>query len=341
MFQSDSSNLVGGDTNASKDVFLRDRGSPPAAPTFTATDPASPANQNSPKIEGSAQPGSTVKLYTSSDCSGSPIATGTAADFASPGITVSVADNSSTTFRATATDANSATSACSTDSIAYLEDSTAPSGGQITSTLPTFGLTTPFTVAWGGATDSGSGVKSYAAYVRSAPYNGPFGSAAPFKTTPGPGSDSFSGQPANTYCFSVTVTDNAGNASGPSAERCTALPVDDAALSGSGWTRATGQSGYYQGTYSSSSTKGATLSLAGVQAKRISLIATTCPTCGKVQVLLGGTSLKTLNLSSRSVQTEQVITVASFSTVQTGTATLKVATSGKPVIIDGLGVGRN
>jgi hypothetical protein len=41
---------------------------------------------------------------------------------------------------------------------------------------------------------------------------------------------------------------------------------------------------------------------------------------------------------SKSVQTEQVIPVASFSTVHTGTVTLKVAGSGKQAIIDGLGV---
>jgi hypothetical protein len=184
-------------------------------------------------------------------------------------------------------------------------------------------------------------VKSYNAYVRSAPYNGSFGSGALLKTTAGPGSASFNAQPGNNYCFYVTVTDNAGNASGPSAEKCTALPVDDAALAGSGWTRNAGQTGYYQGTSSSSSTNGATLSLAGVQAKRISLVATTCPTCGTVQILQGGAVLKKVKLTSRAVQTEQVISVANFSTVHTGAVTLQVASSGKQVIIDGLGVSRN
>jgi hypothetical protein len=324
---------------------MRDRGAPPAtgppAPTFTGTDPASPANNNSPKILGSAQAGTTVKLYTTSDCSGSPAGTGSDADFASSGIAVSVTDNSSTAFHATATDAGGNTSNCSSDSITYVEDSAAPTGAQITTALPTFGLTTPFTVAWGGASDSGSGVKSYDAYVRSAPYNGGFTSTSLLDTTSGPGSDSFSGSPGNTYCFSVTATDNVGNTSGPSAEKCTALPVDDPALAGSGWTRSTGQSGYYQGTYSSSSTKNASLTLTGVQAKRISLVATTCPTCGKVQVLLGTTSLKTVNLASRNGQTQQVFTVATFSAVQTGTVTLKVTTAGKQVTVDGLGVSRN
>jgi hypothetical protein len=67
-----------------------------------------------------------VRLYTNSSCSGSPVATDTAANFASPGITVSVADNSTTTFHVTAANAEGNTSACSTGSITYTEDSQAP-----------------------------------------------------------------------------------------------------------------------------------------------------------------------------------------------------------------------
>jgi WD40-like Beta Propeller Repeat len=222
------------------------------------------------------------------------------------------------------------------------EDSTAPTGGQITTNLPTFSLDTTFDVAWGGATDSGSGVKSYQVYVLSAPYNSSLGNQGTLlATTSGPDHTTFSGQPGYTYCFFVTVTDNAGNTSGPSAQKCTALPVDDATLvvDSGAWTRTTGgQAGYYQGTSSTSSTNGATLSLAGVQAKRISLVATTCSTCGTVQVFQGGTLLKKVRLTSRVEKTEQVISVANFSTVQTGTVKLVVSGSGKQVIIDGLGV---
>ncbi|HEX3243537.1 MAG TPA: N,N-dimethylformamidase beta subunit family domain-containing protein, partial [Solirubrobacterales bacterium] len=52
---------------------------PPPAPSLTSTVPASPANQNSPKVLGSAAAGSQVSIYTSSDCSGAPLATGSAA----------------------------------------------------------------------------------------------------------------------------------------------------------------------------------------------------------------------------------------------------------------------
>jgi WD40-like Beta Propeller Repeat len=341
IFWSRASNLVPGDTNGSHDVLLRDTATVtgPAAPTFTGTDPASPADNNSPKIKGSGPDGSTVNLYSTGDCSGTPAASGTAADFASPGLTVNVADDSSTTFHATAT-TNGATSACSPDSVTYVEDSP-PSGGHITTNLPAFGLTTPFTVEWGGASDSGS-VTGYTAYVRTAPYDGGFDQPVQFATSSGSGtgSSSYAGEPGHTYCFSVTATDDSGNTSSRSAETCTALPADDPDLAGTGWIRSTNQPGYYRGTSSTSSTKGATLTLPGVQAKQIALVATTCSNCGKVQVLLGSTSLKTVNLASRNGQTKQVIPVASFSTVQTGTVTLRLTTAGKRVIIDGLGVSR-
>ena len=63
-----------------------------------------------------------MALYTTPDCSGSPVAVGSAAAFASPGLTVTVADDSTTVFRATAT-VGSDTSPCSASSIEYIEDS--------------------------------------------------------------------------------------------------------------------------------------------------------------------------------------------------------------------------
>src|SRR5207249_1362266 len=97
----------------------------PALPSSLASSPAGPANNNSPAISGTAEAGSTVKIYTTGSCTGAPTATGTAAAFAT-GITVAVSDDSSTTFKATATDAAGNVSGCSTSSVSYVEDSSAP-----------------------------------------------------------------------------------------------------------------------------------------------------------------------------------------------------------------------
>ena len=92
---------------------------PPPVPTLTATNPASGTNENSPKVIGTATPGSTVKVYAGNACTGTPAATGTAAALAAPGIPVSVADNSTTSFVATAENA-AGTSLCSAP-IVYVE----------------------------------------------------------------------------------------------------------------------------------------------------------------------------------------------------------------------------
>jgi hypothetical protein len=97
---------------------------PPPAPTITDTDPNSPANDNSPAVKGTAQAGTTVRLFKTAGCAnGTAVALGTAAQFASPGITATVADNTTTAFRARATDAAGNASACSA-AFNYVEDST-------------------------------------------------------------------------------------------------------------------------------------------------------------------------------------------------------------------------
>jgi Glycosyl hydrolase catalytic core len=96
----------------------------PPAPTITDTDPNSPANDNAPEVKGTAQAGTTVKLFKTAGCTaGTAVAQGSAARFASPGITVTVADDTTTAFRARAMDAAGNLSACS-GAFNYVEDST-------------------------------------------------------------------------------------------------------------------------------------------------------------------------------------------------------------------------
>lgn len=98
----------------------------PTPPTMSDTDPDSPANNNAPRIKGAAAFGTTVKLYRNASCSGAIAAQGSAASFGSSGLQVLVPNNSSTTFRATATDSAGNTSVCSSSSITYAEVSASP-----------------------------------------------------------------------------------------------------------------------------------------------------------------------------------------------------------------------
>jgi Tol biopolymer transport system component len=99
----------------------------PEPPTLTGTNPASPAASTTPGVLGEAASGSSIKLYASADCSGEPVATGTAAELLNPGLSVSVATESLTTFRATA-EAEGFVSACS-QPISYQQLSSGGGGG--------------------------------------------------------------------------------------------------------------------------------------------------------------------------------------------------------------------
>jgi hypothetical protein len=173
------------------------------APTLTSTVPSSPANQNAPKVLGTAAAGSQVSVYSTSGCSGVPLATGSAAELGA-GITIAVADNSTTALRATAT-AEGSTSACSAP-LTYVEDSTPPdtaitSGptGSTTDSTPTFGFS---------ATEQNAGFECRF-------------DAAAFGPCSGPGATHTPAAPLSegAHTFEVRARDQAGNADQTPAAR--------------------------------------------------------------------------------------------------------------------------
>ncbi len=129
--------LTEGDPDAENDVYdhstagtlLASTGNTaplgPPTPTLTGTDPASPGASLTPRVKGQAQLDTAIKVYTTSDCAGVPVATGTSAQLGGAGIEVVVAAGSSTSFRATATDANGDTSPCSA-AIGYTQQDPTP-----------------------------------------------------------------------------------------------------------------------------------------------------------------------------------------------------------------------
>jgi CSLREA domain-containing protein len=89
-------------------------------PIIQSTSPLSPSSNQSPKVIGTVEPGSSVQLHGAAGCADAPLGGGTASQFASPGIapTSPLAPGSTTTFRA-ASLYGTARSACSPTSAAY------------------------------------------------------------------------------------------------------------------------------------------------------------------------------------------------------------------------------
>lgn len=199
---------------------------------------------------------------------------------------------------------------------------------------------TSFAAEWR-AIDRWSAVARRDVRYRVAAWDAGFGTHADWLSATTANSATFIGEPGRTYCFSARATDTVNNLGSWSSERCTATPVDDRTMtSGGGWWRSA-NSDFYQGTYTGTSTNGAKLTLNGVQARHLSLLASTCSSCGSVKVSLNGTSLGTFSLTSSSTTRKALISVKTFSEVQTGTVTVEVVSStGKPVHLDGLVVKR-
>jgi hypothetical protein len=112
---------------------------PPDPPILSATDPPSPADSLNPRLIGSAEPGANIAIYSGPSCEGSPVASGTAAELASPGIEVTVPENMQSEFSATATDLVLNASSCS-EPIAYVDvgsDEEPPQAPILSSTSPT------------------------------------------------------------------------------------------------------------------------------------------------------------------------------------------------------------
>jgi hypothetical protein len=187
---SGTTNAAGGD-GADIGAFELDLVAP-SKPIFAASTPKSPANNNQPKLHGLAETGSFVRIYKTADCTGSPAASGFAGAFKSPGLAVSVPNNSTTVFRATATDASHNTSACS-NGFTYVEDSKPPNTS-ITST--TISHTKHRAVFSFSSTETGSTFQCR--------LDGqPFGACASPK--------GYSGLGAGQHTFRVRAIDRAGN----------------------------------------------------------------------------------------------------------------------------------
>lgn len=205
--------------------------------------------------------------------------------------------------------------------------------------LPTWTVAASFTVAWSHAGGTYA-VARYDVRYRRSTWAGPFGSYALWKSGTTAASATFVPATGSTYCFSARVVDQGGFVGPWSADRCTTTPLDDRSLWRTGtWSIGTG-SAFYRSTWSRSYAYGAKLVRPQVLARRIVLVATTCPTCGSVRVYWGSTLLRTISLYSSTTINRRVLTVVTFTSLRAGTVTVKLSTSGRKVLIDGLGATR-
>lgn len=211
-------------------------------------------------------------------------------------------------------------------------DTVAPVSVKLTG-VPAVTLGTSVTPTFS-ATDATNGIASYAVSYRRAAVNSGY-SAATVKTLTKPAAIAVSR--GYSYCFSVRATDRAGNTSAPTPEQCVMVPLDDRSLTRSSGFAPVTSSAYYAGTATKATAKGQTLTRTGVTSiRQLTVIGTACPTCGVVDVLVAGRKVGAVSFASRTTVNHKAFTLPAFS-VRSGTVQLKVTSSGKPVVVDGLG----
>jgi hypothetical protein len=139
--------------------------------------------------------------------------------------------------------------------------------------------------------------------------------------------------PGGKYCFSVRATDRAGNVSAWTKPTCTVAPFDERGLHKSaGFGAATGAA-YYLGTVYSTTRYGEAV-WAMTSQPALYLVATTCATCGSVEILEQGRRVGVISLHSTTTVYRRVLPIPPSKYV--GELVIRVATSGKRVLIDGL-----
>ena len=141
--------------------------------------------------------------------------------------------------------------------------------------------------------------------------------------------------PGLTYCVSVRARDVLNVATAWSPATCTTRLFDDTALPpASQWVAKTGYTGFYDGTATIATARGASVAIAE-PFHRVAVLVYRCPRCGVLDVYAGTTRLGQLNLNVPSAMTGLHLWVSSRTNGKT--LTFRVASSGPAVVIDGFG----
>jgi hypothetical protein len=138
------------------------------------------------------------------------------------------------------------------------------------------------------------------------------GSAVPdlaYTTTRG--STAFIGRPGYTYTVTATAYDKAGNRSKPAAAKA-AVPLDDRAFTLRTW-RKVSDSTSFGGSYSLSSST-SSWAVRTVSGRVYAALFTTCASCGRANIYVGRTLVRTVDLYSATTRSRVAFAVSSYST---------------------------
>lgn len=151
-----------GSTCSAAGVTYVEDSAAPNAPTISSTSPPSPANFNNPTVNGTAEVGATVALYTAAGCSGASIGSTTADSGGAWSIAITVPDNTTTPLFAKAIDAASNASGCTSSAFNYVEDSAPPGAPSLTMVVPAGPANQNNPVVSGTTTEAGATIRLFA-----------------------------------------------------------------------------------------------------------------------------------------------------------------------------------
>lgn len=151
-----------------------------------------------------------------------------------------------------------------------------------------------------------------------------------------PGRHPVAGLAPGTHTLTAAATDLTGNRDTTPVTRWWTVPAPARALVRSaGWSLLPVASAY-GGQVASTTRKNASLSVAVRGARSLALVASGGTTHGTVRVYAGSRLLKTVSLRTTRSVLKRVVPIAAFGSAWSGTVRIVVATSGRPVRIEGL-----
>lgn len=216
----------------------------------------------------------------------------------------------------------------------YVDDRVAPTA-RVTQPRPPFEFSRLAFIEWD-TTDDRTGMATVDVRIRTAGRDGSFSRWSMWLRRAAADQHGLRFKPGQTRCLAVRARDHQGNLGRWSRQHCVTAAVDDRGLARSkGWSNLANREAY-ESTLTRTRRHGARLTLRGVGARQVSLVARTCPGCGVVTVTHAGHRLGRIDLSSPRVRDRRVFRLKPRARLIRGPVVVRVVSRGKPVQIDSL-----